>query len=923
MKKKPTTPPREPDFIARHGLVLMGLLWCVLRAWQWVFVPTSPQQDVTAYFTHASQWLDGLTPYVQFQLEYPPGALPVWVVPRFFASTFEGYRKAYAAWMLCFDAATLVLVCRATSSLVRGDAVANKRAQVSAGLLYSLATAMLGSLLLQRYDPVLGFLLMAWWVAAQKPQRRWWADVLLAVGIWVKLMAVLVVPVYWLYVWASDTRSQRKQGLVNATVAWVKASGWQRGAVLAGATAALFLPFYLKAGDQLGSFFAYHRDRGLQLETSYASFFLLLKPFLSDPVNVAAQFGAIEVVHPWTTAVAKGAGVLAAAGLLLTMARYAQHFWEGEADDQSGLLLDGATAMLLGFMGFNKVVSPQYLLWLAPLAAVVVQRGNAGERAWRLATMSVIFVATGLTWLFYYPQLFAMERWPSVVMAVRNIALVALWITLLWPHWPRLTAWWQRWNTPAVRTKASLGAAALLGAWAFCINLSPTPGDDVWLRLAEGAGIASQHRLTAFGVAENALAVPHAWVASALLYQVVQTLGNNAISWLGAVLACITAVLMAVTPSLAGRFSFMRLAALATAGYVVFLRTLNWPDAISLVLVATMVWALHHWRGGVKQLGWFLPLQVLFINTDPRAIIGPLLVAATGLATCIDARHRQRGVQLVGCAAAMVAVSCINPDGLAALGRGDVLFGNIYARTWMWQWASPFGQSIWSYWPWLFAAMLLFTALGLAARIGERPWVDAAQVLVAVALASQASTWVALAAVIVWPVLARGLDACLKLCAPNTDAPPWAAVAMGLVLLINAITYGYGVSDADHRTPLRDGMGGDLPYGAVDTLRDMHVHGTLFNEYTDGALVMNKLAPQLRPVLDSRVELYPPQLLQDYQSAYTDARSLGPFLERYHVTAVLLHKARAYAAVMQWLERDPHWVKVRDIDNRALFVRQS
>lgn len=911
MKKKTSAPLRDTDFVATHGIALIALVWCVLRAWQWVFVPVSPQQDALVYFNDASAWLRGLKPYVQFPLEYPPGALPVWIVPRWFTDDFQTFRKAYAAWMLCFDAATLALVWRAARLAGVG-----KRAQVGAGLLYAVGTAALGSLLLQRYDSVLGFAIMAWWVAAQQPRTRWLADCMIAVGIWVKLMAALVVPVYALFLWFDTPPRQRKSQLAK------------RAACLAGGTAILFLPFYMQAGDKLASFFQYHRDRGVQLETAYASFFLLLKPILPNVVNVAAQYGAIEIMHPWAATFARLAGWLTVGALLFTVVRFAQRFRDAQHSTRQSLLLEGAVAMLMGFMAFNKVTSPQYLLWLAPLAAVLAQQGSGARHAWRLAALSVVFVGTGLTWLFYYPQLFAMERWPSVVMAVRNLALGALWVSLLWPAWPRMERRWQAWSTPAATGKVALTAAALLAAWAFCVNLSPTPGDDVWLRLAEGESIIRQHQLGTFGVAENHLVVPHAWVASALLYVITQAFGHAAISWLGAVLACLTLACMVASAPRSGSLGFTRLAALAMAAYVVFLRTLNWPDAISLLLVAALVWILENWRAGGRAWAALPLLQLLWINTDPQAVAGPVLVAVlAGVTRATQPSKRASALRLLGAAGAMGLATCINPDGWAVLGRTDVLFGNPYARAWLWQWASPFGQSIWLYWPWLFVALLMFTALGLAARVGQRPWADGAQVLFAVAFAYQASTWVGLAVIVVWPALVRGLEACLALCAlqgnQRSGLGAWAANALAGLLLVNAITYGYGVSDGEHRVPLRDGMGGDLPYGAMDTLRALRVQGLVFNELTDGALVMNKLAPQLRPVIDSRIELYSAEALQQYQAAYSDPRALQPFLEHYHVNAVLLHRARATAPVMQWLAQDPHWVKVGDVDNRTLFVRQS
>jgi hypothetical protein len=76
---------------------------------------------------------------------------------------------------------------------------------------------------------------------------------------------------------------------------------------------------------------------------------------------------------------------------------------------------------VLAFVALGKVLSPQYVIWLAPFAALCWARGE------RLAG-ALIAAAVALTQVEFprhYLDLVTGETWVVVVVALRNAALLA------------------------------------------------------------------------------------------------------------------------------------------------------------------------------------------------------------------------------------------------------------------------------------------------------------------------------------------------------------------------------------------------------------------------------------------------------------------------------------------------------------------
>lgn len=98
-----------------------------------------------------------------------------------------------------------------------------------------------------------------------------------------------------------------------------------------------------------------------------------------------------------------------------------------EGVDRTELLLAGALTLATAFVVFNKVGSPQFMVWLAPAVAVGLAHS---WREWRVpaAMLIVIAVATYFIYPLFYDALSHNNPWMALVLTIRNILLVVLFL---------------------------------------------------------------------------------------------------------------------------------------------------------------------------------------------------------------------------------------------------------------------------------------------------------------------------------------------------------------------------------------------------------------------------------------------------------------------------------------------------------------
>jgi Glycosyltransferase family 87 len=338
------------------------------------FYAESPIVDTGLYQAYGDAVLRGEVPYRDFDLEYPPGALPVFVLPSL--APAADY-VAYFEWLMAtLGLATILVVARI---------------RLAAAAFVAVSPLLVGSLLLSRFDLWPVFLTTSALVALLLERHRLgWG--LLGAAVTAKLWPFLLVPLA--LVWSA------RRGRARAAL-------WGLGVFVA-----VVVPFALLAPGGLWHSVWVQASRPLQIESLAASFVTTF----GSPV-VETSHGSQNLV---------GRDVLAA---LSTVAEVAVVVALWVAFARRPVELERfAAAAVAAFVAFGKVLSPQFLVWLVPLVPLV--RGRRGGAATALLTVALVLTQAWFParyWDYVYEQ-----RLAGVVLG-RNLVLVALVAVLALP----------------------------------------------------------------------------------------------------------------------------------------------------------------------------------------------------------------------------------------------------------------------------------------------------------------------------------------------------------------------------------------------------------------------------------------------------------------------------------------------------------
>lgn len=359
----------------------------------------SPLGDVGRYGAWATAIVrDGLAPYREIDIEYPPGSLPFLIVPALLGgATFMA--SAFVWLMVALDiGAFCVLVSMA------------RRGRSYAGVaLWLLLPPLLGVVLYGRLDLVPAVALL---VALERAHAHRW----LASGTWLGLgTAAKLVPVLFLPLLLAAAKGRRARVLAGAGI----------GVALA------WLPFAGDTGEMLHDVVGYHSARGIHLESLWGAL-LNLQRIAGGPADLVFAHGAFHITGDaapqmlrWTT-ILSVAIVVAALGAAVVR-------WRGRAARARAELPLAVTATLALLLGTGRVFSPQFVVWLLAAAAVLLAvRPRLG--LWAGPLLAVIVLLTVAGYPLGFEALVNGERWPAMVVLWRNLSVLTLGIalTLAW-----------------------------------------------------------------------------------------------------------------------------------------------------------------------------------------------------------------------------------------------------------------------------------------------------------------------------------------------------------------------------------------------------------------------------------------------------------------------------------------------------------
>jgi hypothetical protein len=197
---------------------------------------------------------------------------------------------------------------------------------------------------------------------------------------------------------------------------------------------------------------------------------------------------------------------------------------------------------------------------------------------------------------------------------------------------------------------------------------------------------------------------------------------------------------------------------------------------------------------------------------------------------------------------------------------------------------------------------------------------DTVLALVATVMSVQAIRFISFIGILGFPLAVRGWRAIADTHAnslPVQRRPLFETALFGL-LLASTLIYGFPYGEAKHRR-VGWGLGGRMPYQATRFLAGQGFEGNIFNDYGDGAFLIYHLYPKVRPVMDSRIDVYGRELSREYFASRDHPVKFFQYLNKYNVVLILLRKSQKNLQMNQYLDYIPATKLLLETDDRLLF----
>ncbi len=312
----------------------------VLVVYLIIFTLSGIKSETVLYFSYAEQMVSGNMPYSDFAAEYPPFAMLLILVPRFFSWDPLSYQVAFSVLMFLFMLAGAYFV-----YMICEDYTDRPGRCVDVYLLFSL---ILIDFVLDRYDaaPMVMALAALYLLLKGKEDLGW---ILLALAAMTKLYPALLAPVVMIWIIRRGRIRDAARGLVICAIVCV----------------VCMLPFIIADPGTAFSFLTYHAERGLQTESVVASFIMVLSELGLTEITYMFEYGS-DNIYGALPDLLDGAMMPLLAVVLVAVYVVFYRITGRENGDGRRTVLMACFAVTLAFMVVNKVLSSQYLVWIIP-----------------------------------------------------------------------------------------------------------------------------------------------------------------------------------------------------------------------------------------------------------------------------------------------------------------------------------------------------------------------------------------------------------------------------------------------------------------------------------------------------------------------------------------------------------------------------
>ena len=349
------------------------------------------------------------------------------------------------------------------------------------------------------------------------------------------------------------------------------------------------------------------------------------------------------------------------------------------------------------------------------------------------------------------------------------------------------------------------------------------------------------------------------------------------------------------------------------------------PQLFGMVLFAAILWLVTRRHERPNRTWLVVPLTLVWANLHGSFVLGPLVVGLAFVEDALDPGTRVAARRTLLLALAAAAATLVNPFGFAVwqYAAGIVTNPLVTTRITEWQPTTPASVEGAAFYGSVGLVVLLLVAT--AVRRGRIDVAAAIWLAPFAAIGARAvrglAWWPLVAAVLVARLIARSPAAGTP--SERVDPPVIrrlnVVVATAIVIACVVLLPIWRAEEAGLRAPA--GVVGTAPPGITAALRDMvGPSDRLFAPQPWGSWFEFSL-PETPVFIDSRIELFPVDVWDDYDTITDGRAGWQATLDRWSVTVVVAVDRLGAVPLSGRLVGDPKWRQVYTDSDGQIFVR--